>query len=146
MLFVPLFRRACISVLVGVLGIGLTCFAPSGGAVRAEGATVSVSSLSTSAVARPLSASTCSYSVCIYVTGTGLNVSNWSTSGYISKSMCSTAKFLVNGAEWASSHVCGSADTELEADWVDPGNFANGTQLCNTWTGISGEPCATVHS
>jgi hypothetical protein len=95
----------------------------------------------------PMSASTCSDAICIFVVGSGLNVSNWSTTAYISKNQCSTAKFLVDGIEVASGvRTCGSAGDELESVWSDPGNFPNGTQLCNTWTGISGKPCATVHS
>jgi hypothetical protein len=94
-----------------------------------------------------MSASTCSDAICIFVVGSGLNVSNWSTTAYISKNQCSTAKFLVDGIEVASGvRTCGSAGDELESVWSDPGNFPNGTQLCNTWTGISGKPCATVHS
>jgi hypothetical protein len=95
----------------------------------------------------PMSASTCSDAICIFVVGSGLNVSNWSTTAYISKSMCSTAKFLDDGTEIASGvKTCGSAGDELESIWSDPGNFPNGTQLCNTWSGISGKPCITVHS
>ena len=89
----------------------------------------------------------CSGPVCIYVTGTGLHVSDWSTSLALSKSMCSTASFLVNGVLWASGvNECGSAGNELVSDWSSPGNFPNGTVLCNTWTGVSGKPCETVHS
>lgn len=95
----------------------------------------------------PDSANGCASSVCIYVTGTGLNVSDWATSVYLTKSMCSTASFWVNGVLWASGvNQCDSAGDELVSDWSDPGNFANGTVLCNTWSGVSGKPCETVHS
>jgi hypothetical protein len=95
----------------------------------------------------PDSANGCSSSVCIYVTGTGLNVSDWATSVALTKTMCSTASFLVNGVLWASGvNQCGSAGDELVSDWSDPGNFPNGTVLCNTWSGVSGKPCETVHS
>ena len=93
------------------------------------------------------SANGCSGPVCIYVTGTGLNVSDWATSVYLSKSMCTRASFLVNGVLWASGgNQCGNAGVELVSDWSDPGNFPNGTVLCNTWSGVSGKPCETVHS
>lgn len=56
----------------------------------------------------PDSANGCASSVCIYVTGTGLHVSDWTTSVALSRSMCSTASFLVNGVLWASGvNQCG---------------------------------------
>jgi hypothetical protein len=95
----------------------------------------------------PDSANGCAGAVCIYVTGTGLHVSDWATSVFLSKSMCSTASFLVNGVLYASGvPECGSANDELVSDWSDPGNFPNGSVLCNTWSGVSGKPCETVHS
>jgi hypothetical protein len=101
----------------------------------------------TTGIIHPLSANTCSGSVCIYVVGSGLNVSSWSTTVVLNKSMCSTAKYLENGVVIAASgSTCGSSGEQLESSWASPGNFPNGTQLCNTWTGISGEPCITVHS
>jgi len=103
----------------------------------------------TSGVHGPIadSANGCSGPVCIYVTGSGLNVSDWATSVYLSRSMCTTASFLVNGVLWASGgNQCGSGGVELVSDWSDPGNFPNGTVLCNTWSGVSGKPCETVHS
>jgi hypothetical protein len=94
----------------------------------------------------PDSANGCSGAICIFVTGSGLHVSDWQTSVALSKSMCSTASFLVNGVLWASGvNTCGSAGDLLVSDWESPGNFANGTVLCNTWSGISGKPCETVH-
>jgi hypothetical protein len=76
-----------------------------------------------------------------------LHVSDWQTSVALSKSMCTTASFLVNGTLRASGvSQCGSTNTELVSDWSSPGNFPNGSVLCNTWSGISGKPCETVHS
>jgi hypothetical protein len=95
----------------------------------------------------PDSANGCSGAICIFVTGSGLHVSDWQTSVALSKSMCTTASFLVNGTLRASGvSQCGSANTELVSDWSSPGNFPNGSVLCNTWSGISGKPCETVHS
>ena len=95
----------------------------------------------------PDSANTCGGPVCIFVTGSGLNVSDWVTTVYLSRSMCSSADFIVNGIVWVTGqNTCGSANEELGSNWSDPGNFANGTVLCNTWSGISGEACITVHS
>jgi hypothetical protein len=95
----------------------------------------------------PLSADTCSDSVCIYVVGSGLNVSSWTTTVVLPSSMCSYAKFLENGVVIAESpEGCASAGDQLSTEWVNPGNFPNGTRLCNAWSGIAGEPCITVHS
>jgi hypothetical protein len=95
----------------------------------------------------PDSADTCSDSVCIYVVGSGLNVSSWTTSVVLNSSECTYAKYLENGVVIATSgEGCGSADDQLVSEWNDPGNFPNGTQLCNEWSGIAGEPCITVHS
>jgi hypothetical protein len=95
----------------------------------------------------PDSANGCSGAICIFITGSGLHVSDWQTTVSLSRSMCSTASFLVNGVLRASGgSQCGSAGDLLVSDWQSPGNFANGTVLCNTWSGISGKPCETVHS
>jgi hypothetical protein len=102
---------------------------------------------SVSTLILPPSASTCSGAVCIYVVGSGLNVSSWTTTGVLPKTECSYAKYLEDGVVIATSgSVCGPSGDELESEWNDPGNFPNGTQLCNEWSGISGEPCITVHS
>jgi hypothetical protein len=95
----------------------------------------------------PRSAVGCNGSICIQVVGSGLNVSSWSTTLSLTKSLCTTAYFLVNGTVKNSvPNFCGSAGEQLEAVWTKPGSFANGTSLCNTWKGITGEPCETVHS
>jgi hypothetical protein len=146
---VPLARRALIAA--STLGlVFLTTFVPTTEAsaqARTTDSVVSPKALLPSLSIHPLSASTCSDNVCIFVTGVGLNVSDWSTSAYISKAMCSTPEFLVNGSVRRTGvQTCGSAGYELGSDWSNPGNFPNGTQLCNEWTGVAGEPCVTVHS
>jgi hypothetical protein len=96
---------------------------------------------------KPDSASGCSDSVCIFVTGTGLNVSNWETTDDLPKTECTYAKFLENGVLiYEGGETCGSAGDGVYSNWSDPGNFPNGTQLCNEWTGIAGDACITVHS
>jgi hypothetical protein len=140
-----LLRRASVPVLlVSICLISLGIASPAG-ARSTNGREPSSTPVQPSAIV-PLSASTCSSSVCIYVTGTGLVVANWSTTAVLAKSTCSTADFLVNGSVRATAEACGSANEKLDADWAAPGTFPNGTILCNTWSGISGEPCATVHS
>jgi hypothetical protein len=145
---IPLSRRALAviattlsAVVIGTsLLIGLA--GTAGGVVAGQGSTVSPG-----LVVTPDSADTCSDSICIYVVGSGLNVSSWTTTAVISSSMCSYAKYLENGVLIAeSAEVCGSAGDQLSSEWNDPGNFPNGTRLCNEWSGIAGEPCITVHS
>jgi hypothetical protein len=92
----------------------------------------------------PFTASGCSGSVCIDVQGSGTQVSDWETTAYASASVCTSADFWVNGAvERQGSTRCVAGGTQLESDWTNT-SFANGTVLCNTWTGISGKPCETV--
>jgi len=122
------------------------------GTLTAQAASASTSDVAaTNAVpgfgVMPDSANGCSGPVCIYVTGSGLHVSDWSTSLALPRNMCSTASFLVNGVLWASgTNECGSTGDELVSDWSSPGNFPNGSVVCNTWTGVSGKPCETIHS
>jgi hypothetical protein len=138
-----------ISLLIGLVGT-------AGAAVTSPGSGVTAQALTASATVTPgvtgigvipLSADTCSDSICIYVVGSGLNVSSWTTTAVIGSPMCSYAKYLENGVVIAESgEVCGSTDYQLSSEWNDPGNFPNGTRLCNEWSGIAGEPCITVHS
>jgi hypothetical protein len=155
---VPLSRRAlamvaatlCALVIGTSLLIGLA--GTAGAVATGPGSSANVQGLTTATVTPafgviPLSADTCSDSICIYVVGSGLNVSSWTTTAVINSSMCSYAKYLENGVVIATSGVaCGSANDQLVSEWNNPGNFPNGTRLCNEWSGIAGEPCITVHS
>jgi hypothetical protein len=155
---VPLSRRALamVATTLSALVIGTSLLiglaGTAGAVVTGPGSSANVQDLTTATVTPafgviPLSADTCSDSICIYVVGSGLNVSSWETTAVISSSMCSYAKYLENGAVIATSgEVCGSANDQLVSEWNDPGNFPNGTRLCNEWSGIAGEPCITVHS
>jgi len=133
------------SLLIGLAGT-------AGAVLTGPGSSANVQNLTTATATPafgviPLSADTCSDSICIYVVGSGLNVSSWTTTAVINTSMCSYAKYLENGVVIATSgEGCGSAGSQLSSEWVDPGNFPNGTRLCNEWAGIAGEPCITVHS
>jgi hypothetical protein len=118
----------------------------SGPAMASTPATASSSAVSAIQI-HPDSANGCSGAICIAITGSGLHVSNWTTTVVISKTMCSSASFFANGVLVAvGSSTCGTSGDQLVADWSSPGNFANGTVLCNTWTGVAGKPCETVHS
>jgi hypothetical protein len=143
---------AALSALVVATSLLIGLAGTAGAVVTGQGSSATVQDLTTATVTPafgviPLSADTCSDSVCIYVVGSGLNVSSWTTTVVLPSSMCSYAKFLENGVVIAESpEGCASAGDQLSTEWVDPGNFPNGTRLCNEWSGIAGEPCITVHS
>jgi hypothetical protein len=93
----------------------------------------------------PASASGCNLSVCINVVGSGLYVSDWSTTAYPSTSVCSFAAYWANGVVIATSNqVCGNQNTVFYSDWNNPGFFTNNTQVCNTWPQIAGRPCEII--
>jgi hypothetical protein len=139
-------RRTVAQVVVAgllVVGVGVM----TSGIATASAPQVTTNSPVPNIGIMPDSANGCSGAICIFVTGSGLHVSNWETTVVLSKSMCSTASFLVNGVLWASGvSECGPANAQLASNWSNPGNFPNGSVLCNTWSGISGKPCETVHS
>jgi hypothetical protein len=152
MLTTPLYHRAvgalfalgmAITLAVGIAGSPATAASST---AQLSGPGIPMPSAPVGGVV-PLTANTCSGSVCIYVVGSGLSVTSWSTSVIISKAGCSTPKFLDNGSVIRTGpSICGSAGYELEYVWSAPGSFSNNTQLCNTWSGYSGEPCITVHN
>ena len=134
------------SLLIGLAGTAGAVVTGQGSSARAQDLT-GTDTVTPDLGVLPPSADTCSDSICIYVVGSGLNVSSWTTTAVISSSMCSYAKFLENGVVIAESpQGCASAGDQLSTEWVNPGNFPNGTRLCNEWAGIAGEPCITVHS
>ena len=94
---------------------------------------------------QPLSASGCNQSVCIYVTGSGTDVTNWSTSATLPASLCTVADYWANGnLVYQGNEKCSSGGASVYSYWPEPGYFAPGTQLCSTWTGVVGKPCETV--
>lgn len=96
---------------------------------------------------RPASASGCNQNICIQVTGSGLTVSDWSTSAYFTDATESFAAYWANGSVIATSPAFNaSPGTWYYDDWGHSGTFANGTILCNTWFDNLGKPCETVHS
>jgi len=95
----------------------------------------------------PASANGCNQSVCISVVGSGLYVSDWSTTAYPSTYVCSYAAYWANGVVIATSNeVCGNQNNVFYSDWNNPGYFTNNTQVCNTWLQIAGKPCETIYS
>lgn len=95
--------------------------------------------------ARPDSASGCNEEVCIEVTGSGLVVTKWFTAAFSPDydEICSFPAFWVDDEiDFVGDEICG---TEIEA-WDDATeDFENNTQLCNSWPGVAGFPCETVH-
>jgi hypothetical protein len=93
----------------------------------------------------PQTASGCNQDVCIYVEGSGNQVTYWSTTTALPASMCSVAKYWANGVlVYEGNTKCGSSGAQVFSYWSNPGYFATGTVLCNTWTGIPGKPCETI--
>lgn len=95
--------------------------------------------------ALPQSAGGCNQSICINVEGSGTKVTRWSTSATLPTTMCSFADYWANGVVVdVGTLKCASAGSSVSSYWPEPGNFAVGTQVCNTWTGIAGRPCETI--
>ncbi len=93
----------------------------------------------------PQTASGCNQYVCIYVEGSGTQVTYWSTTAALPHSMCTVANYWADGVlVYEGNTKCGSSGGQVSSYWSNPGHFAVGTQLCNTWTGIAGKPCEVV--
>lgn len=95
---------------------------------------------------RNLSASGCNQSVCIYLTGSGTDVSSWSTTASVAGSICSYATFWADNSVIATGNTVCATNETLQATWNNPGYFAPGTILCNTWANVAGRPCETIYS
>ena len=92
-----------------------------------------------------LTASGCNQRVCIYVTGSGTRVTWWSTTAVLPSPMCTFAQYWADGALiYEGNTKCGSEGTEVSSYWSNPGYFAAGTEVCNTWAGVPGRPCETI--
>ena len=86
--------------------------------------------------------------VYLHVQGTGLYVDYVYSRAYPSAFVCTRAEFFADGVLKArTSIICidGSNGQHGAAQWNTARNFPDGTRLCVSWTGIAGEPCATVH-
>jgi len=96
----------------------------------------------------PASASGCDYnslnnSMCIYIYGYSLQVTEWDTSVTISSYRCSYAGYWVNSSLVATSNtVCGQ-NGALWGYWAPNKRMGPG-QACNTFVGIAGRPCETL--
>lgn len=128
-----------VAVALGALSVVVSSALPAFGAPIA-GTTPGAAS---TASVQPMSASGCNQSVCI--TGSGTEVTNWSTSATLPASMCSVADYWAAGnLVYQGNEKCGAGNGSVFSYWPKPGYFAPGTQLCSTWTGVAGRPCETV--
>lgn len=102
-----------------------------------------------SSILRPASADGCNAKVCIYVQGSGLKVENWGTRAVAGRGQ---VIYPIWWTPYNTVFLTGKAvtvpyDAAPESAGVSLGyNFPNNAQLCNTWSGVSGKPCITVHS
>jgi hypothetical protein len=136
-------RRGRRTTVVAVVAVALTVGA--GSVVvpvqAAFGATEPTASTATS----PLTASGCNQNVCIYVVGSGTQVTKWETTAVLPTAMCTVAKYWANGVlVYEGTIKCGSAGGSVMSYWTRPGYFAAGTQVCNTWANVQGRPCETI--
>lgn len=98
-----------------------------------------------SASISPLTASGCNQDVCIYVEGSGTQVTYWSTTAVLPASTCTVAKYWANGVlVYEGNTKCGTAGARVSSYWNSPGYFPVGTEVCNTWTNVPGKPCETI--
>lgn len=93
----------------------------------------------------PLTAGGCDGHVCIYIKGSTTWVTYWRTTALLPSSMCTVAKYWDNGVViYEGNTKCGSAGGTVSSYWTTPGYFPAGTELCNTWTGLSGKACVMI--
>lgn len=87
----------------------------------------------------------CNSSVCIYIYGWRLHVDDWVSSAYSDGYHCTYATYWVNGNLFGTSNpICGYGS--FWSVWPIDRYFGDGAELCTTWAGIDGRPCATVHN
>ncbi len=94
------------------------------------------------------SATKCDGKVCLMLVGTGLTMQQWITQATFTSADCTFASYWQGSTVLSTSGtICGEVgDVAQSAKAGMPRSFPNGTVLCNTWVGVSGKPCATVHS
>lgn len=130
----------------GLLAVLLLALVVPAGAAYAS--TASHASGHTASAPIRNSASGCNGSVCITVNGSGLHVNYVESSAKYPKTFTTYAQFYLNGRAWLDSFkISGKAgDTYSTGNITIDENFANGTQICVSWPGISGRPCETIES
>lgn len=94
---------------------------------------------------QPNDADGCNQNVCIDITGSGLNISRW-TSQAFGNVGCSYAVFYYPGGDKTGPNICPppSSGSGVYYDNNGPtGKFSAG-DACNGWWNISGFPCETL--
>jgi hypothetical protein len=136
-------RRGRRTTVVAIVAAALTVGAAS--VVVPAQAAVGATEPTGSTAVSPLTASGCNQNVCIYVVGSGTQVTKWETSAVLPTAMCTVAKYWADGVlVYEGTVKCGSAGGSVTSYWSRPGYFPAGTQVCNTWTNVSGRPCETI--
>ncbi|MFC8501735.1 hypothetical protein ACFUC1_05215 [Pedococcus sp. NPDC057267] len=100
---------------------------------------------------QPNNASGCDWtngggSVCIYVFGSGLHVSEWDTSAKVGAYRCTYASYWINNGQWlitTGPELCGQNGT-FWSYWKPNADYLANRSICNTWVGIAGKPCETI--
>lgn len=97
---------------------------------------------------QPRNHSGCNGNVCIDVLGGGLTTTSWGTHATLASGQHSYAIYIKNGSPiYTSSTVWYGPGTTGEDEYpTEPQTYPNNTNLCNEWPGVSGEPCANIHS
>ncbi|MDA8357782.1 MAG: hypothetical protein M0Z95_16175, partial [Actinomycetota bacterium] len=81
----------------------------------------SASPASAAASISPLTASGCNQDVCIYVEGSGTQVTYWSTTASLPASMCTVANYWANGVlVYEGNTKCGSSGGRVSSYWSNP--------------------------
>ncbi len=90
------------------------------------------------------SAHGCNKRVCIYVWGKKLKVREWDSTAANGGYRCTYVAYWAAGKIIGTSRqVCGKSS--FYSVWAINRSFKNKTKLCNTWVGLAGRPCETVH-
>jgi hypothetical protein len=118
----------------------------------ARAAVTAMTASAAPAIITPDTGSGCNYnsaagSMCIYVYGTGLKVTEWDSSvaNPTQIDTCTYAGYWVNNKLLTTSNeTCG--DSSFWAFDTGTVTWPNQTQLCNTWIGFPGKPCLVVHT
>jgi hypothetical protein len=90
----------------------------------------------------------CKDLVCIQVFGSGLHVTEWYTqTNDVLPGECTWPIFWNGGAILVQGHlICNDTDESAIAiaRW-GPLTFSATVYACNTWQGVLGKPCVTIH-
>lgn len=107
--------------------------------------TARVGHRATTAIA-PRSAYGCNQDVCISIIGNGTFVKSWATSAYPNYAYrCTWANYWANGKLLLSGALQCRSDYYYYSNAIIGTQVKAGSQVCNTWFGIPGKPCESIH-